>query len=65
MTSILTLIFGVTPTTGVGTNLAYAALNKGLGTATHRLRGNIKWDIVVLLGVASVTTATTSILTLK
>ena len=65
MTPILTLIFGVAPTTAVGTDLAFAALTKGFGTAAHRLHGNVKWDIVALLGAGSITTAAISILTLK
>ena len=65
MTPILTLIFGVAPTTAVGTDLAFAALTKGFGTAAHRLHGNVKWDIVGLLCAGSITTATASILMLK
>jgi uncharacterized membrane protein YfcA len=65
MTPILTLIFGVAPTTAVGTDLAFAALTKGFGTAAHRLHGNVKWDIVGLLCAGSLTTATASILVLK
>ena len=42
MTPILTLIFGVAPTTAVGTDLAFAALTKGFGTAAHRLHGHVK-----------------------
>lgn len=65
MTPILTLIFGVAPTTAVGTDLAFAAITKGIGTAAHRLHGNVKWHIVGLLCVGSLTTATLSILFLK
>jgi uncharacterized membrane protein YfcA len=65
MTPILTLIFGVAPTTAVGTDLAFAALTKGFGTAAHRLHGNVKWDIVGLLCTGSLTTAIASILVLK
>ena len=65
MTPILTLIFGVTPTTAVGTDLAFAAITKGIGTAAHRLHGNVQWHIVGLLCAGSLTTATFSILVLK
>jgi len=65
MTPILTLIFGVAPTTAVGTDLAFAAITKGIGTAAHRLHGNVKWNIVHLLCIGSLTTATFSILFLK
>jgi len=37
MTPLLTIIFGVAPTTAVGTDLAFAAITKGFGTAAHRL----------------------------
>jgi len=49
MTPLLTIIFGVAPTTAVGTDLAFAAITKGFGTAAHRLHGNVRWDIVRLL----------------
>jgi uncharacterized membrane protein YfcA len=65
MTPILTLIFGIAPTTAVGTDLAFAAITKGTGTAAHRLHGNVKWDIVGLLCAGSLTTAIATILALK
>ena len=65
MTPLLTIIFGIAPTTAVGTDLAFAAITKGFGTAAHRLHGNVRWDIVKLLCLGSVTTAILSILALK
>lgn len=65
MTPLLTLIFGVTPTTAVGTDLAFAAITKGFGTVAHRLHGNVRWDIVQLLCIGSISTAILSILFLK
>lgn len=65
MTPLLTIIFGVAPTTAVGTDLAFAAITKGFGTAAHRLHGNVRWDIVKLLCTGSVSTAILSILALK
>ena len=65
MTPLLTIIFGVAPSTAVGTDLAFAAITKGFGTAAHRLHGNVRWDIVRLLCVGSLTTAVISILILK
>uniref|UniRef100_B1XTR9 Probable membrane transporter protein n=1 Tax=Polynucleobacter necessarius subsp. necessarius (strain STIR1) TaxID=452638 RepID=B1XTR9_POLNS len=65
MTPLLTIIFGVAPTTAVGTDLAFAAITKGFGTAAHRLHGNVHWDIVRLLCIGSLTTAIASILALK
>jgi uncharacterized membrane protein YfcA len=46
MTPLLTLLFGVSPSVAVGTDLAFASLTKGVGTFTHRLRGTVHWDIV-------------------
>jgi uncharacterized protein len=49
MTPLLTLLFGVTPSVAVGTDLAFASLTKTAGTVTHRSRGNVHWDIVLRL----------------
>jgi hypothetical protein len=38
MTPLLTLLFGVSPTVAVGTDLAFASITKATGTFTHRLR---------------------------
>jgi uncharacterized membrane protein YfcA len=65
MTPLLTIIFGIAPTTAVGTDLAFAAITKGFGTAAHRLHGNVRWNIVKLLCIGSLTTAILSILVLK
>ena len=46
MTPLLTLLFGVTPSVAVGTDLAFASLTKSAGTVTHRSRGTVQWDIV-------------------
>ena len=65
MTPLLTIIFGIAPTTAVGTDLAFAAITKGFGTAAHRLHGNVRWEVVKLLCIGSLTTAVGSILVLK
>jgi len=65
MTPLLTLIFGVSPAVAVGTDLAFAAITKGLGTVAHRLHGHVRWDIVIHLCIGSLTTAVLSILFLK
>ena len=65
MTPLLTIIFGVAPTTAVGTDLAFAAITKGFGTAAHRLHGNVRWDIVGLLCLGSISTAMLTILILS
>lgn len=46
MTPLLTLLFGVTPSVAVGTDLAFASITKSAGTVTHRSRGTVHWDIV-------------------
>lgn len=49
MTPLLALLFGVSPTVAVGTDLAFASITKVAGTAAHRYRGTVHWDIVRLL----------------
>lgn len=46
MTPLLTLLFGVSPTVAVGTDLAFASTTKAAGTLAHRFRGTVRWDIV-------------------
>ncbi|RZI41211.1 sulfite exporter TauE/SafE family protein [Herbaspirillum sp. HC18] len=46
MTPLLTLLFGVSPTVAVGTDLAFASTTKAAGTLAHRYRGTVHWDIV-------------------
>ena len=40
MTPLLILIFGVTPSTAVGTDLLYAGITKSAGVAVHRHQGS-------------------------
>jgi uncharacterized membrane protein YfcA len=49
MTPLLTLLFGVSPTVAVGTDLAFASVTKATGTFAHKLRDTVHWDIVKLL----------------
>ncbi|SNS70943.1 hypothetical protein SAMN06265795_105129 [Noviherbaspirillum humi] len=46
MTPLLTLLFGISPTVAVGTDLAFASTTKAAGTLAHRFSGNVRWDIV-------------------
>ena len=46
MTPLLTLLFGVSPTVAVGTDLAFASITKSAGTITHRFNGTVDWAIV-------------------
>lgn len=46
MTPLLTLLFGVSPSIAVGTDLAFAAITKSAGTITHRFTRTVQWPIV-------------------
>lgn len=46
MTPLLTLLFGYAPNVAVGTDLAFAAATKSVGTAAHGVHGQVRWDIV-------------------
>jgi len=54
MTPLLVLLFGIHPTTAVGTDLLFAASTKTLGTLLHGLSRNIDWRLVGLLALGSV-----------
>jgi uncharacterized membrane protein YfcA len=61
----LTLLFGVTPSVAVGTDLAFASLTKSAGTITHRKRGNVQWDIVGRLCMGALPAALLATLALQ
>jgi uncharacterized membrane protein YfcA len=65
MTPLLTLLFGVSPSVAVGTDLAFASITKGAGTITHRLRGTVHWDIVRRLCTGALPAAVLATLALK
>lgn len=65
MTPLLTLMFGVSPSVAVGTDLAFASITKTAGTATHRLRGTVRWDVVRLLCYGALPAAVLATLGLK
>lgn len=54
MTPLLVLLFGVAPTTAVGTDLLYAAITKSNGTLVHSLNGTIDWRVTRRLAAGSV-----------
>src|SRR5580698_951443 len=54
MTPLLVLLFGIHPTTAVGTDLLFAAATKTVGTAVHGASGTIDWRIVGRLAAGSV-----------
>ena len=65
MTPMLTLLFGVSPTVAVGTDLAFASITKSAGTFTHRMRGTVNWDIVKRLCIGALPSAVLATLWLK
>jgi uncharacterized membrane protein YfcA len=65
MTPILTLMFGVTPTVAVGTDLAFASVTKIAGTVAHRSKGNVHWSIVKQLCIGALPAAVLTTLALK
>jgi uncharacterized membrane protein YfcA len=54
MTPLLVLVFGLHPSTAVGTDLLYAAATKSVGTVVHGFSGSIDWRIVLRLASGSV-----------
>ena len=54
MTPLLILLFGVHPTTAVGTDLLFAASTKATGTVVHATARTIDWLLVRLLAVGSI-----------
>jgi uncharacterized membrane protein YfcA len=65
MTPLLTLLFGVSPSVAVGTDLAFASVTKSAGTLTHRVRGTVRWDIVKLLCLGALPAAVLAAIGLK
>jgi uncharacterized membrane protein YfcA len=65
MTPLLTLLFGVSPSVAVGTDLAFASITKAAGTFTHRLRGTVEWHVVRLLCFGAIPAALLTTLGLK
>jgi uncharacterized membrane protein YfcA len=53
MTPILVMMFGIAPTTAVGTDLLYACTTKLFGTAVHQKHGTIDWQVVRRLALGS------------
>jgi uncharacterized membrane protein YfcA len=57
MTPLLVLVFGIHPTTAVGTDLLYAAATKTVGTGVHGSKRTVQWSIVGRLAAGSVPAA--------
>jgi uncharacterized membrane protein YfcA len=56
MTPLLVLLFGIHPSTAVGTDLLYAAITKSVGTTVHGYNRSVDWPLVGRLAAGSVPT---------
>ena len=65
MTPLLVLVFGIHPTTAVGTDLLYAAATKTVGTAVHGASRTVDWKIVGWLASGSVPASIATLLVLS
>lgn len=65
MTPLLTLVFGISPTAAVGTDLAFASITKTVGTIAHRSRHNVQWTVVKRLCLGALPAAILTTLSLK
>ena len=54
MTPLLVLVFGISPTVAVGTDLLYAGITKSGGVWMHARRGGVAWALVGRLASGSV-----------
>src|SRR5579864_1232844 len=65
MTPILVLIFGVTPTTAVSSDLLASLVMKPIGGSVHFRKGTINWSMVRWLCIGSVPAAFSGVFILK
>jgi hypothetical protein len=65
MTPLLVLLFGIHPTTAVGTDLLYAAATKTVGTGVHGFSKTIDWSIVGWLASGSIPASIATLLILS
>src|SRR5271166_6367023 len=65
MTPLLVLLFGVHPTTAVGTDLLYAAVSKSVGTLVHGVNHTVEWRVVGRLAGGSVPATILTLLVLS
>jgi uncharacterized membrane protein YfcA len=64
MTPLLILLFGVHPSTAVGTDLLYAAATKTGGSLVHGLSRSIHWPAVIRLACGSIPASLVTLLVL-
>jgi uncharacterized membrane protein YfcA len=65
MTPILVLLFGIHPTTAVGTDLLYAGVTKICGSAVHSSNHAVDWRIVRRMASGSVPAAVATLVLLN
>jgi hypothetical protein len=65
MTPLLVLLFGIHPSTAVGTDLLYAAATKTVGTTVHGASKTVDWGIVGRLAAGSVPATVLTLLVLS
>jgi len=65
MTPLLILLFGVHPSTAVGTDLLFAASTKSVGTVVHAAERTVDWRLVGLLATGSVPATIATLLVLS
>ena len=53
MTPLLILLFGIVPTSAVGTDLLFAAATKSVGTFVNGFNHSVEWRVVALLAAGS------------
>ncbi len=64
MTPLLILLFGIHPSTAVGTDLLYAAATKTGGSIVHNLARSIYWPAVIRLASGSIPASIVTLLAL-
>jgi len=64
MTPILITVFGIPPSTAVGSDLIYAAITKVFGTARHAQLKNVNRELGLWMGAGSVPAAVLGVFTL-
>ena len=65
MTPILIVLFGVSPTTAVGTDLLFAAATKTIGSLVHGFNRTIDWRTVRRLATGSIPTTGLALMVLS
>jgi len=65
MTPLLVLLFGVSPTTAVGTDLLYASATKTVGSAVHGWRETVDWQVMQRLALGSIPAALFTLMVLN